>query len=262
MPVRSRLPLMVRTYEVDALNSVPPAVFLQWMQDAALLASSENGYPPPRYRELGTAWVLGEMLLEIHDHPHPTENLVVETWAADFGAANAHRQYRVMDGDGKVYAAADALWVYVNIETRRPRRFDQDIVNAFMTDPERAPDDPGWGADLLKTPVETLDERIHTVEWSELDGAFHVNNAVYAKWVCDHLAVTTLGPPQLADKGTEKMDAYGPGNIHKLRLRYRRGARLGETVTWKLARPDDTGALHEISDAEGREIARAAVLLR
>lgn len=261
MPVRSRLPVTVRTYEIDALNRIPPAVFLQWMQDAAMLASHENGYPPGRYRELGTAWVLGEILLEIDTHPHPTDDISVETWVADFGAARARRQYRVLDAEGRRLAAGEALWVYVNIESRRPQRFDDELLNAFVTDEQREPGEPDWGADLLKERRDAASELEHTVRWSELDGAFHVNNTVYATWLCDHLAINDAGPPKLSEKGTERIGQYGPGEVKRLRIRYRRGAELGETVTWRLTRPDLKSAVQEVIDATGKQISQAAVLL-
>ena len=261
MPVRSRLPITVRTYEFDALNTIPPAVFLQWMQDAAILASAENGFPALRYRELGTAWVLSDILLEVYDHPQPGQELEVETWVADFGAARSHRQYRVLTDEGSLLAAGQALWAYVNIESRRPQRLDKELRDAFALDPERAPEDPEWGTELLREKDGETDERTHTVRWSELDGAFHVNNTVYATWVVDHLAVNDLGSPDLSDKGTDRIRGYGPGNIKRLRLSYRRSAVLGETVTWKLRRLSGTATVQEVADADDQTIAQAAVLL-
>ena len=249
MPERSYLPLEVRTYEVDAYGTAPAGSYLKWMQDAAIFASGENGFDTKRYHELGTTWVLGEFLMEIDGKCRIGDRISVETWVVDFGAASSHRQYRIRTADDTVIVRGEAEWVYLDARRMRPKRLSKELLNEFKVAEGFALEDRDWGSDVMNTPPSegVIHETPHIVRWSELDGARHVNNTIYANWVTDHLAEAA------ADAGGE-----GPGDVRRLRLRYKRGAKLGEMLTWRLTSAGNT-AVQDVLAPDGTLISQAAV---
>ena len=250
MPERCFLPLEVRTYEVDAYGRAPVAAYLKWMQDAAIFGSAANGFDTKRYDELGTTWVLGEIVIGIDGECAIGDRITVETWIADLAAASSHRQYRVRSEAGDLIATGEADWVYLDARRMRPRRIHPELVEAFPMVADYAIADRDWAKDLIDAAPEGPDthEMRHTVLWSELDGARHVNNTVYAGWVTDQLA---------ARNGEEE----GPGRISRLRLKYRRGARLGEKLSWRLAVSDGTAVQHVLAP-DGGIISQAVAEVR
>lgn len=230
MPDRFVLPLVVRTFEADAHGQVLPATYLRWFQEAAIYASAANGFDEERYRALGTTWFVREFHLVVHSQPQTGETLEVITWAADIERITAHRQYSARRTNGDPIADAEAEWIYMDRATGKPRRLEREVIEAFPPQKEYALADREWGKDLLGADLPEADAHRmeHTVAWSELDGAQHVNNAVYAQWITDHIVAASAGGRNESDEG--------PGVIRRLRLEYRRGARGGESLVWRLAR--------------------------
>ena len=247
MPDRSTLSFTVRSHEIDAMNRVLPGTIMRWCQDAAIYASDANGFDTARYRALGSTWFVREFTLDLRDTLRNGDDVILTTWAAGFERILAPRQYRIARPNGEVVALGEALWVYVSRDTGRPKRFDRELVEEFRTFDEHVLDDRDWGADLLDADdkLELVDEREHAVLWSELDGARHVNNVVYADWILDHFALAS--------------DAE-PGVVRKMRIRFERGASANSTVRWSLAR--DEGGLRRqvVTDAaDGSPISRAVI---
>jgi len=223
---RFTLPFTVRTYEVDAHGQVLPATLMRWFQEAAIRHSAARGFDDARYRALGSTWWVKEFHMEILAPLAAGEVVEAVTWPAAFQRVLAFRQYRLARPDGQVVANAEARWAYIDRATGRPRRLDAEIMEGFVPEDEYALADREWGAHVLgrATPPETgVCRRQHPVLWSELDGAGHVNNAVYAAWIADHLAAAS---PEI-----------GPGAIRRLRLRYERGIPAGalvESEMWRV----------------------------
>lgn len=255
MPDRSVLPFTVRTFEVDATGQVLPATYMRWFQEAAIFASAANGFDEERYHKLGSTWFLREFHLEVQCPPKVGETIEVYTWAASLERVTAHRQYTARRPNGDVIANGEGEWIYIDRATGRPRRIDRDPMKDFPLRAERVLEDRDWGTNLLEGYAGDAEVNVlvHRVLWSELDGAGHVNNAVYAEWVVDHIAAATV-------RG--QGEPTGPGKITRLRLRFQRGARAGETLEWRLQRADERTWLHETRVVPvGETVARAVVEL-
>ena len=249
MPRASCLPLRVRTHEIDARGCVLPGTLLRWFQDAALHASAENGFDNERYRKLGTTWFVREYGLEIDGELREGEDVRVVTWAADFVRLAAHRQYRLERLDGSIIAKGEANWIYVDRVTGRPKRFDRELLDEFPTNPEYVLADRDWACDIVdaKTTPELPHSTVRDVRWSEVDGARHVNNAVYADWAVDHLAHV-------------RTDVDGPGSIRRMRIRYDRSIPSGATVRWSIGEIRDGVWMQTVHDASDETLYSRTVI--
>lgn len=251
MPDRSVLPFTVRAYEVDAAGQVLPATYLRWFQEAAIFASSESGFDEARYRQLGSTWFVRELHLELLAPLGAGETVQVFTWAAQMRTATAYRQYSARRPGGELLAQGEAEWAYIDRVTGRLRRIDRDPMKEFPAREEYVFADRDWGKQSLavEPPGRSVHRREHTVLWSELDAALHVNNAVYARWATDHLAELRASEGQ-----------RGPGIIRRMRLRFLRGARGGERIEWLLWR-DGGASVHRCASVETGDVIVQAVAL-
>jgi acyl-CoA thioester hydrolase len=194
----------VREYECDLYGHVNNANYLRYMQQAAIEASADVGFDSRRYRELGTLWLIRETEIEYRKPVFPGQMVQVRTWVADFRRIVSRRMY-AMTVDGEPVASAYTDWVYVDRGTQRPVRIPADMALAFM--PEGGSGEVIERVPLVVPPLPPQPVHIqHHVEWGDLDGAGHVNNAVYLNfleesgirageaigWGMDELAVHNL----------------------------------------------------------------------
>jgi acyl-CoA thioester hydrolase len=174
--------LPVRRYEVDQFSLVHDHIFQQYMEEAAIQASTAAGFSAQWYNEHGTVWVIREMTIE-YLHPAAIDDeLDIRTWVADFRRVRSHREYQVFRSrDHKLLVCASCDWVYINRATLWPIRIPEEAQAAL-------PDNSEYAVPPA-TPVPALAEdgqRQHAsrrkAQRHELDGMGHVNNAVYVTW--------------------------------------------------------------------------------
>lgn len=181
---------------------VQPQRILEWMQEAAAHASTLSGYPPERYKAMGAAWFIREVVLAIDGEIRYGEAISVETWVADVRRFRSRRSYRIRRGDA-VVARAEVDWALLERDPAtgrvRPLRFDEDLIAAFPCVPDRvlAPGDvPEWAqvtGDLRALPT---DER--KVRPTEIDHNGHVNHVLYLEWLEDHARLALGDDRELA----------------------------------------------------------------
>lgn len=186
-------------------------------QELALRATVAAGWPPERYQEVGTAFVVhglcGRHLREVRYG----QRLRAQTWVQDFRRATlTRRQLRLLDEQGLV-AEGVQQWVHTDAELR-PVAARRELVEAFPCEPERgaappleeprvAVEDPGASFEL---------EVWHT--W--MDPLAHLNHPT---WL------------DLCDEGTMRRVAAAGGDPQALlplaeELVFKRGAVAGQRL--------------------------------
>jgi acyl-CoA thioester hydrolase len=174
--------LPIRRYEVDQHSLVHDHVYQQYMEEAAIEASTAAGYGAAWYNAQGTVWVIRDMTIE-YLHPASLDDaLQIRTWVADFRRVRSRREYEVYRAsDRRLLARADCDWVYITRRTLWPARISEAMMAAL----------PATGAYAVPParPVPALPpgaQREHRcrrrVQRHEIDGMGHVNNANYVTW--------------------------------------------------------------------------------
>ena len=92
-----------------SVRDAPRAVDVwRCFQEAAVTGSTLCGWPPHRYREQGSAFVVRSMTV-VHFEPKYGDALTAQTWVANFRRGIFSRR-EIRDGSG-VVAAASQEWV-------------------------------------------------------------------------------------------------------------------------------------------------------
>ncbi len=91
----------VRHYEMDAYGHVNNAVYLHYLEQAAIEHSAASGFPDERARELGGAWVVRRHEIEYLRPAAAGDVLQVVTWAVEFKGARAYRDYAIFRVDAE-----------------------------------------------------------------------------------------------------------------------------------------------------------------
>jgi acyl-CoA thioester hydrolase len=142
----------VRYHEMDALGHVNNAVYLHYLEQAAIEHSSALGFTSELLDRLGGLFIARRHEIDYLRPAVVGDLLQVVTWVGEMTGARAQREYlitrRELPEDGRLPAdrlvaaggAAPATplvrahtdWVWVGAADHRPRRMPQELRAAFL----------------------------------------------------------------------------------------------------------------------------------
>ena len=177
------VPFPVRRYEVDRFGFVHDHVYQQYMEEAAIEASTAAGFGPNWYEEHGTVWVVRDIVIDYLKPASSDDTLEIRTWIADFHRVRSHREYEVYRQAGQqLLARASVDWVYVDRRRLWPIKIPAEAMTALRLN-ERYAVPPTRPVPAL--PAEQTEREFRSarkVQRHEVDGMSHVNNAIYVTW--------------------------------------------------------------------------------
>ena len=142
MPAIVSKSFVVAENDIDVMNHVNNRVYLRWMEEAAMYASEQNGWPVSRYFEEGNgAWVAREHWVEYLRPVALGDTVTVYTWVQSLAGPASLRRY-VMKNGSKICCVAATEWNYINLQTRRAQACPEELARCFEI---IAQDDPRLG---------------------------------------------------------------------------------------------------------------------
>jgi acyl-CoA thioester hydrolase len=217
----------VRYYECDAAGEVRYADYLRYMQEAAFDASASVGYNVERYAETGHRWLAYETDIEYLKPLKYKDSVQVRTWIVDFRRVRSRRAYELLR-DGELAARAVTDWVLIAMETLRPVTIPPEMIAAYSQGEPIPPAEPRVSLPQAEPPAAGAFQMRRQVEWSELDTAGHVNNAVYLQYVRD----CEMGVAQAHGWSPARLrDAPWQLTTRRHQIEYKAAARWGDQLT-------------------------------
>ena len=117
--------------DIDDLGHAGNYHYVRWMQHAAIAHSTANGWPPGRYDELGSGWVVRSHQITYLKPAFRGDKLVIRTWVANMRPATSLRRYEICLNTGEVLARAETDWAFVNYAKQKAVRIPQNVAGAF-----------------------------------------------------------------------------------------------------------------------------------
>lgn len=162
--------------------------FARLLQEAAVTHSEQVGICSQDLVANGTAWVLNKMAFDFRRLPTFGEDIRVVTWHRGSRGFRAYRDFEVWAGDERLVSAA-TLWLFIDLEKKRPRRIPPEWSQAYTIESDNAFDCDldGWqpnapGFEEKAVPI--------TLRSSDFDPHGHVNNTAYFDFIETLLATT------------------------------------------------------------------------
>lgn len=126
----------VRHYEMDALGHVNNAVYLHYVEEAAIEHARALGFDEARWRALGGTWVVRRHEVDYRLPAVAGDELDVTTRIVRVERVQAMRRTSIVrTRDGAVVVDALTQWVWVGLDGRL-RRLPNDVVAAFTRSTE------------------------------------------------------------------------------------------------------------------------------
>ncbi len=126
---------------IDGNGHVNNVVYVQWMQDVAILHSNHQGGTEEKHLELGSTWIVRSHQIEYLSPSFEGDEIEALTWVSDMKRVSSLRKYQFRRAsDQTLLAKAETRWVYIDLEQGRPVLIHKDIQNAFeLVSPEEEP---------------------------------------------------------------------------------------------------------------------------
>ena len=120
--------------EIDHVNNV---VYVQWMQDIAILHSIAQGCSQEsvlnRWR---CGWVAKSHFIQYRSPAFLNDEIIVYTWVSKMSTLSSLRKYKfIRKTDSKVIVEAETDCIFVNIKTGRPLRISEAVKKSFQIVP-------------------------------------------------------------------------------------------------------------------------------
>ncbi len=172
----------VHYFELNNHREASPVAVLNYLEETAIRHSETVGCGIDRLLDEGKGWVLTRWSVNITDYPLWNESVAIETWPSSFHRFYATREFRTTGPGGRLLGVATSLWVFLDLNRKRPVRIPDFIQNAYGKNPVRMiedgfPDLPG-----MDKPENSLSFRVRL---SDIDSNNHVNNTRYAEWILE-----------------------------------------------------------------------------
>ena len=126
---------IVRYSETGGRKKSNMASLANYFQDCAILQSENVGIGLDYLADHHRAWFLISWQIEVDRYPAMGEKIKVRTWAYDFKASLGFRNIDILDENGIRVVKAASIWSYVDTETLRPARIEDEVSEAYPMEP-------------------------------------------------------------------------------------------------------------------------------
>ena len=226
----------IRASEVDTSGNITWASICSLFQEVAGNHALILNFDITDLHKKGLTWVLHRMDIKTNRFPKWRETITVETWPAAGDALRAYRNYRILDVDGNVLGACLSYWMMINMETRRPTRMTEDILNMRLSDREHVL--PVRAGKIPKFDEPSSQKEI-LVRKSDLDMNQHVNNARYLEWM------------------QEPLNEGQISRIKKVDIIFMKESVYGDSINSKTCLIEHDSTLHQLENQNNEIIAQA-----
>lgn len=186
----------IRYAELDRRGEATPLSILTYLEETALSHSEAAGCGLEYLKQQGTAWVLNCWHLKMKAYPRWKESVTIRTWPTGFQRFYGYRQFLITDTQGQAIGCADSIWIYMNMEKKRPVRITEDLIQKYVVMPKKVFDSPmeNW-----TTPENLPVKKQLPVLYSDIDTNGHVNNVRYLGWMLEGMPENLLSEAYMSE---------------------------------------------------------------
>ena len=157
---------------------------INYFQDCTSENSERLGVGVEYLKQKKRAWILNTWHVIVNRYPEIGEEIEVSTWATGFKGVFGPRNFCMKSKGGELLAYANTLWVYVNTETGRPTKPDEEEMAIYGTEP---PLEMEPVSRKIKFPEEAVEVDTFPVHKYHIDTNHHVNNSQYIQMATEVL---------------------------------------------------------------------------
>ncbi len=188
---------LIHYYEIGQNKKLKPAVLISYLQDIAILNSTDVGISLDDYANMNRGFMLLNWSLKIYSMPEFKQIITIITEPTTFKRFLANREYWVKDKNGNLLAEANSVWIFADTQTRKPCQIPDDIYLKFGIS-----NDSYTKFDKLnQITAVNVGSIINSIQISndDIDTNNHVNNIRYVEWALDSLPLDWINKNRITE---------------------------------------------------------------
>lgn len=201
----------VRYSECGENGKIKLGSIINHFQDASSAHSESLGVGMDYLAEKKRAWFLSSWQIVIERYPDAYEPIEVSTWPTGFNGVFGPRNFCMKTKTGEMLAYANSLWVYVETQTGKPTKPDEEEKRIYGVEP---PLEMEYASRKIKLPEELKVVDTIKVRKYHIDTNSHMNNAQYIQMAMEEIP-----------------DDF---RVKQLRVEYKKSAVYGNKIVLKL----------------------------
>ncbi len=172
----------IRANEVDLSGKLTLPAICNFFQEVAGNNALQLNFDITDLLSQNMTWVLHRMDINLKEMPNWRETILVETWPAAGDALRAYRNYKLFDNEGNEFGNCLSYWMMINLETRRPVRIPQEVLDTRLTEREHV---TPVKSNRISPPEQEDSMTKIKVRRADLDMNNHVNNVRFIEWMLE-----------------------------------------------------------------------------
>lgn len=210
---------IIEDYQKDGKLNV--AAILKALENSGNLHSDSAGDNILAGSNNNKAWVLTDWRIQIDKYPSYGNKIDVQTWAEDGKVILSTNRGFLMTSNNEVLVRGLSKWVLLDLQTNRPIKIDEELINKYNPDSKRSFEDSKFSK--IDSPSTFESEKIIQLRRSDIDFNGHVHNLCYLDYALDALPV----------------DIYKNLSIKNIRISYKTPIKDGDSVVAKYVFAND-----------------------
>ncbi len=175
----------LRYYEMDNFGAASPVTMLTLLEETAADHCHSIDVSLYDLERDGIGWVLLSGYMQMYRYPRYKENITIRTWLSKYSAVKGYRENIVFDESGLVIGRTKGLWVFFDINRRRPIEIPEKIRSRWSSCAEECL------KHNLTERIEAISEARRSEQYQvhryDTDMYKHVNNIRYLHWIVDSM---------------------------------------------------------------------------
>ena len=231
----------LRYFEMNKNGEASPTTILTLLEETASDHCSLIGHSLYDLIKQNIGWVLVSGVMKMYRYPKHKENITIKTWLSSYSLIKGIRENIILDEQGNIIGSAKGLWVFFDVNRRRPVQIFEDIKEKWSSYSDESINYN------INTKLKILDTAGYIKEFPihrfDIDMNLHVNNIKYLHWVLETI------PDQI-------MDNY---YLHSIEGRFINEANFGDTIISYTNPDQDSNSFeHTIKVKENNQICATA----
>jgi acyl-ACP thioesterase len=179
----------LRYFETNKFGLASPTTILTLLEETAAEHSYAIGYSLYALEQQNIGWVLISGAIDMIRYPKYKEKIIIRTWLSKFTLVKGYRENIIFDSTGNIIGRAKGMWVFYDIEKRKPIPVFDNIKSKWGVTPEISQE---IHEDAIKIINHGNYQQEFAVYKSDVDNNKHVNNIRYFHWLIESLPDTIV----------------------------------------------------------------------
>ena len=191
-----------------------PSHAMQYFQEMSDCHCREVGNGETELRERNMAFISVRTSLTFHRTPRWQEHFLCETWHREMKGTQWVRDCVMKSLDGELLVESTTGWVLMDLTDRKVLRPTKVEGLTVLTAPELALPSARMGR--MRMPEDMPIVGQYVVRYTDIDYFGHLNNCVYADFICDYM-ITPMNGREVTKLDINFIDEAHQGDVLELR---------------------------------------------